>query len=128
MTTGNIVFFSGAGLFVFAILLGIGFLIKKPKYEPEKTVYDGRGKRKKQSFRHAYQTERVTVQWEKPSLPSDRQETAALYGRAESAQGTEIITGNEYIEETEIIAAGAGNNGAERFAQEHTERSETELI
>ena len=35
MTTGQLVFFSGVGLLIVTLILGIIFVVKKPTYKPE---------------------------------------------------------------------------------------------
>ena len=92
MTAGNILFYSGVGLFALTVILAIVFLIKKPEYEPEKAAYDGRGGRKTQSLRSGYPTDRLTARFEKTSPDGSRQGTVTQDG---SARRTEAMAGGQ---------------------------------
>lgn len=39
MTTGQLVFFSGVGLLIVTLIVGIIFMVKKPTYKPENPVH-----------------------------------------------------------------------------------------
>ena len=108
MTTGSIVFYSGVGLFAVTILLAIVFLIRKPQYNPQKAVYDGRGGRKTQSLRSGYPTDPLTVRQEKPSAALSRQEAVEPARRTEPMRDTEKIVDDGQLEKTETIMATAG--------------------
>ena len=57
MTPGQYLFFGGLGLLALTLIMGVIFLIKKPKYEPEGAVGAG-GTEKLHS---GYPTDRLTV-------------------------------------------------------------------
>lgn len=58
MTTGQLLFYSGAALLGLTLILLIVFLIKKPKYEPESAAYGAVGPNGTQNFRNGYPTVR----------------------------------------------------------------------
>ena len=119
MTTGSIVFFSGAGLFVVTIILAIAFFIKRPEYEPEKAANDGK-ERRTQSARSGYLTNHLTERQEQSSS-ARRQQGAVLGEHTELIDGTEIIEGAERLEKTEIItAAELADNGTKKTETKHT--------
>lgn len=89
MTTGQMVFYSGVGLFVLTIIVALVFLIKRPKYIPEKAVYGAAASNVTQRLRNGYPTEQVTIRRETVSSPADRE-----------TQATELI-GDE---ETELLS------------------------
>lgn len=103
MTTGQIIFYSGIGMLILTVIIGIAFWIKKPRYTPEDAVYqdaDGRGTQK---LRSGYPTDRLTVRREsEPLLKSD---TATLHDRTErlGAEQTEPIIGTEVLAGTEVL-------------------------
>ena len=75
MTTGQILFYSGAALLGLTLILLIIFLIKKPKYEPETAAYDGAvGPNGTQNFRNGYPTvRREQAQQTAPQQTASRQ-------------------------------------------------------
>ena len=66
MSTGQLVFYSGAALLAVTILLAVVFLIRKPVYTPEKAVYDGAAQNRTQTFRSGYPTDPLTVRRDAP--------------------------------------------------------------
>lgn len=60
MTTGQLVFYSGVGLLALTVLLGVFFLVKKPKYIPEQAVYEPGAPQQTQKLRNGYPTDRET--------------------------------------------------------------------
>ena len=58
MTTGQLVFYSGVGLLALTVLLGVFFLVKKPKYIPEQAVYEPGAPQQTQKLRNGYPTDR----------------------------------------------------------------------
>lgn len=64
MTTGQVIFYSGVGLLVFTIVLGIAFWLKKPQYIPENAVYDGGAEKRTRKLRSGYPTDRLTIRQE----------------------------------------------------------------
>lgn len=60
MTTGQMVFYSGVGLLVLTILLGIFFMIKKPQYIPEHAELTPGEPHQTQKLRNGYPTDPVT--------------------------------------------------------------------
>lgn len=87
MTTGQMVFYSGVGLFILTIIVALVFLIRRPKYIPEKAVYGAAVSNATQRLRNGYPTEQVTIRRE--TVPADRE-----------TQATELI-GDE---ETELLS------------------------
>lgn len=87
MTTGQMVFYSGVGLLVLTIIVALVFLIRRPKYIPEKAVYGEAASNVTQRLRNSYPTERVTIRRE--TVPADRE-----------TQATELIGS----EETELLS------------------------
>lgn len=75
MTTGQMVFYSGVGLLVLTILLGIFFMIKKPQYIPEQAGYVPVGPNQTQKLRNGYPTDPVT---KGKHIPSVQQGTELL--------------------------------------------------
>lgn len=76
MSTGQLVFYSGVGLLIFTIILGIVFWVKKPQYIPENAAYDGGTDKNTRKLRSGYPTDRLTIRRE-PEQPI-QMETAVL--------------------------------------------------
>lgn len=68
MTTGQVVFYSGVGLLVLTIVLGIAFWLKKPQYIPENSAYEGGPEKRTRKLRSGYPTDRLTIRQE-PKQP-----------------------------------------------------------
>lgn len=68
MSTGQLVFYSGVGLLVFTIVLGIAFWLKKPQYIPGNAAYDQGADKNTQKLRSGYPTDHLTVRRE-PKQP-----------------------------------------------------------
>lgn len=68
MTTGQVIFYSGVGLLVFTIVLGIAFWLKKPQYIPENAAYDQGADKNTRKLRSGYPTDHLTVRRE-PEQP-----------------------------------------------------------
>lgn len=64
MTPGSIVFFSGVGLMGLTLILGTVFFIKKPKYTPERRVYNEQAAQATHRLRNGYPTDPLTVRRE----------------------------------------------------------------
>lgn len=86
MTTGQLLFYSGAALLGLTVILAIIFIIKKPKYIPESAAYDGTAPGKTQRLRNGYPTDHLTVRRESVKQPSP--ETAVLSEKMESIMDT----------------------------------------
>ena len=94
MTTGQIVFYSGVALLVLTIVTAIVFLIKKPKYIPEKAVYGAAASNVTQRLRNGYPTEQVTIRRETVQSPVSREEQLTeLIGEEE----TELLSPTEKL-------------------------------
>ena len=87
LTRGEIVFYAGVALLVVTVLLGIIFLIKKPRYIP--SAYQG-GPEEEARLRNAYPTVRLTKRY------PHSQEMSRL-------QPTELVTDTGQIPDTELI-------------------------
>lgn len=112
MTTGQLIFYSGMGLLVLTIILGIIFCIKKPRYIPENAAYDATGDRRTQKLHNGYPTDRLTIRREpeRPASPGTvllQEDTAQLTAeQTAQIQGTEVLTGTETLDyqQTEKLA------------------------
>ena len=60
VSTGQILFYSGAALLVLTIILAVVFIIKKPRYVPENAVYGNETPTRTQKLRNGYPTEAMT--------------------------------------------------------------------
>lgn len=80
MTTGQLLFCGGLALLGLTVILGIAFLIKKPKYRPE-AAYGAAGPGRAQPPLTGYPTDRVTIRRSaaRPAAPA-RRETAPAPG------------------------------------------------
>lgn len=83
MTTGQILFLSGIGLLLLTLILAVIFIIKRPKYVPDSTVYGSAAADKTQRLRNGYPTDSITI-------------------RRESAQSTGADT-DKQDQETELL-------------------------
>lgn len=61
MTTGQLVFYGGLALLGLTIIVAIVFLIKKPTYQPENSIYEGAAPSRTQPLRNGYPTEKETI-------------------------------------------------------------------
>lgn len=78
MSTGQLLFYTGIGLFGLTIILAIVFLIKKPKYNRENTAI---GNGQTVPLRNGYPTEPMTIQYgakDKKSMKAERPTTEAI--------------------------------------------------
>ncbi len=66
MISGELIFYSGAGLLVLTVLTAIVFYVKRPQYVPENVAFDERGST--QRFQNGYPTARLTKRWQKEPL------------------------------------------------------------
>lgn len=113
MTTGQLIFYSGIGLLIITIILGVIFWIKKPQYIPENAAYDAIGNRRTQKLRSGYPTDRLTIhrEPERPVLPGTvplQEETVRLtVEQTAQIQGTEVLNGTDTLDhpQTEKLAA-----------------------
>lgn len=60
MTTGQMMFYSGAGLLVLTVLLAVFFAVKKPEYIPENAAHTPAGPQQTEPLRNGYPTDPVT--------------------------------------------------------------------
>ena len=110
MTTGQLLFYSGAGLFILTILLAIVFVVKRPVYTPENAVnLEG----KTESPRNGYLTEQLTKA-ESGSVQDRKRETVSSHNEiigetTECLKETEGLTevqseeGTALLQETELL-------------------------
>ena len=68
MTTGQVIFYSGVGLLIFTIVLGVAFWLKKPQYIPGNAAYDQGADKNTRKLRSGYPTDHLTVRRE-PEQP-----------------------------------------------------------
>lgn len=64
MTTGQIIFYSGIGMLILTVILGIVFWIKRPRYTPESAADFSADGQKTQRLRNGYPTDRLTIRRE----------------------------------------------------------------
>lgn len=69
MTTGEIIFYSGLGLFGATALLAIIFWLIKPRYRPESVVYES-GSQETRKLRNGYPTDPLTIHGDPPAKPT----------------------------------------------------------
>ena len=72
MSPGHILFYCGAGLLGFTVILALVFLIWRPKYRPENVVYQDAESGETQRLRNGY-----------PTDPSTRRRTTASSARTQ---------------------------------------------
>ena len=99
MTTGQMVFYSGAGLLVLTVLLAVFFAVKKPKYVPENAAHVSAGPQQTEQLRNGYPTDPVTRRSRGGSAaaaPTEMQTAAAtelmMDGPSGSSSATELLT------------------------------------
>lgn len=101
MTTGQLMFYAGIGLFGLTVILAIVFMIKKPKYRPENAVG---GDGQTVPLRNGYPTEPVTARYDvtKGAADNGGGETELL----PSGAGTVLLTGevNSPADETQLLS------------------------
>lgn len=114
MTTGQLIFYSGIGLLIITIILGIIFWIKKPQYIPENAAYDATGNKRTQKLRSGYPTDRLTIRRE-PERPVSP-------GTVPLQEETERLT----TEQTDPIPRTEVLSDAETLNQQRTEKLNTE--
>ena len=68
VTTGQVIFYSGVGLLIFTIVLGVAFWLKKPQYIPGNAAYDQGADKNTRKLRSGYPTDHLTVRRE-PEQP-----------------------------------------------------------
>lgn len=61
MSMGQLIFYSGVGLLVLTVILGIIFWVKKPQYIPSNASYDGSSDMNTRKLRNGYPTDRLTI-------------------------------------------------------------------
>lgn len=114
MTTGQVIFYSGVGLFVFTIVLGIVFWLKKPQYIPENASYTGGADKGTRKLRSGYPTDRLTIRRgpEQPIVAKTavlQEDTAQLEkGRSDIRPYTAVLseTGTSLEPQTEKMSVG----------------------
>lgn len=115
MSTGQLVFYSGVGLLVFTIVLGIAFWLKKPQYIPENAAYEGGAEKRTRKLRSGYPTDRLTIRQEseQPIIMSGTavlQESTAQLGteQGDTLPDTAVLSNAEFPQEqqTEKLAIG----------------------
>ncbi len=96
LTTGEILFYSGAGLLGLTVLLTIIFIIVKPKYEPENGAYDSGDPGRTQRLRSGYTTDQINTgrPAPRPQVPAASMEETELLPR----DSTALIPGQDYEE------------------------------
>lgn len=132
MTQGQMVFLSGVILLIATIILAIIFLIKKPRYSPEK--FNGLGSGASSRFRNGYPTDRLTKRYpsesEAPVQPATLgEETARLKESSELAEETErLIETSEFEEETDQLQGISDSYIEEEYSQELDSTEKTESL
>lgn len=111
MTTGQLVFYAGVGLFILTVVLAVWFWIKKPEYDPGGAAYMD-GAAATQRLRSGYPTDRLTIRCQTAETCS--LDTAAL---EEDHQ-------KKSEDQTELLSETAASQGTERLSESSTERSE----
>ena len=85
MTTGQVIFYSGVGLLIFTIVLGVAFWLKKPQYIPGNAAYDQGADKNTRKLRSGYPTDHLTVRRE----PVNCNDFSAVSGtRTHTPKGT----------------------------------------
>lgn len=106
MSTGTIFYYSGLGLLALTVLLAILFIVKKPKYTPERAAYSGADS-DTQKLRNGYPTDRITKRAEKSGAVSATEplrETQPLESDAtELLDQTEALIADETEPLTELL-------------------------
>lgn len=125
MTQGQMMFLSGVVLLIATIVLGIFFLIKKPRYSPEQ--FDGTGSGAIARFRNGYPTDRLTKRYpsvsEAPVQPAEvEEETEHLQESPEPAEETEHLS-----ESAELGEATERLQGTSEFCVEEGYPQELDL-
>ncbi len=109
MTTGTMLFYSGAALLILTVILAVIFLIKKPKYSPENTAYMGDTTGATQKLRNAYPTDHMTKS-EGAAKRMDQATELMTSDMPAAAPATELITDTLPTElmqgDTELIGQG----------------------
>lgn len=114
MSTGQLIFYSGVGLLVLTIALGIVFWLRRPQYIPENADHDEDPSKNTRKLRSGYPTNRLTVRRE-PKHPIIS-ETAVLH---ESTAQLGAVQGDtppdtEVLSDAELLQA----QQTEKFAVE----------
>ena len=132
MSNGQILFFSGVALMAATILLAVFFLIKKPKYEPTKAVYQEAEERENQRLRSGHATAR-TAQMRRNQTP--KKDTNTGRGKVPAA---EPQNWQKELPQTQILqqpqgetlrpAAVKKTEALKRFSQETVLLSEKDLL
>ena len=112
MTTGQLVFDSGAGLLVLTVLLAVFFAVKKPKYIPENAAHTPVGPQQTEPLRNGYPTDPVTRRRTGASA-------AAAPTEVQTAAATELMMDEQ-----------AGNAGATELLPDEPPKNDsaTELL
>lgn len=110
MTTGQILFYSGAALMAVTVLLAVIFYIKKPIYRPENAVY-AENVGQTQQLRNGYPTNRLTISHGAKSYKPD---TAVLDDKTKQLHKAKSYN----IEQTEILP------GSQRLTEQQLEKTE----
>lgn len=114
MSTGQLVFYSGVGLLVFTIVLGIAFWLKKPQYIPGNAAYDQGADKNTQKLRSGYPTDHLTVRREpeQPIMPGTavfQESTAQLETEQEDTlPDTAVLPNAEFPQAQQTEKLGVG--------------------
>lgn len=115
MTPGSIVFFSGVGLMGLTLILGTVFIIKKPKYTPEREVYNEQVAQATRRLRNGYPTDPLTVRREpvRKTVPIEESVNTVTLPLQ---QVTEML-----VEQTVLLREGTVSGGETVLLDEQTE-------
>lgn len=114
VTTGQVIFYSGVGLLVFTIVLGIAFWLKKPQYIPGNAAYDQGADRNTRKLRSGYPTDRLTIRQEseQPIMSGTAvlQESTAQFGteRGDTLPDTAVLLNAEFPQAQQTEKLGVG--------------------
>lgn len=114
MTTGQVIFYSGVGLLVFTIVLGIVFWLKKPQCIPGNAAYDQGADKNTRKLRSGYPTDHLTVRRE-PEQPimsgtAVLQESTAqlVTEQGDTLPDTAVLPNAEFPQAQQIEKLGVG--------------------
>lgn len=132
MTQGQMVFLSGTVLLIATIILAIIFLLKKPRYFPER--FDGTDSGATSRFQNGYPTDRLTKRY--PSVSGApvqpvvlKEETELFQESSEPTEETERLSGSaESGDETDQLQGEADLSAKERYPRELDSAEDTEPL
>lgn len=103
MTTGQFLFYAGAALLAVTAILAVVFLIKKPVYRPENTVYADSGRTQK--LHSGYPTDRLTIR-AVPADPAPADGTATLSDTVSLNSTAALPDGAAPLDSTAVLPDG----------------------